>query len=141
MPIFLYSICGMPTTAWLYAKRCHVCTRDPNWRTLGCREAEHANLTAAPPGWPLLLFSYSVCIRCGCCVSSDYSLRVKSIHDNTGPHSLIQKPGGQIVFRIPTLPPCGERAHSSCTIYYITPRAEPGADAVIEHINILQKNT
>uniref|UniRef100_A0A9L0K9P5 F-box domain-containing protein n=1 Tax=Equus asinus TaxID=9793 RepID=A0A9L0K9P5_EQUAS len=29
MPIFLCFIRGTPTTAWL-AKRCHVCTRDPN---------------------------------------------------------------------------------------------------------------
>ena len=34
MPIFLYFIHGMPTTAWL-AKRCHVCTWDPNRWTLG----------------------------------------------------------------------------------------------------------
>uniref|UniRef100_A0A9L0RWW9 tRNA methyltransferase 11 homolog n=1 Tax=Equus caballus TaxID=9796 RepID=A0A9L0RWW9_HORSE len=33
--IFLYFICGMPTTAWL-AKWCHVCTRDPNRQTPGC---------------------------------------------------------------------------------------------------------
>ena len=36
-----------------FAKQCHVCTRDPNQRPLGCREVEHANLTAAPPGRPL----------------------------------------------------------------------------------------
>ena len=29
VPIFLYFICGMPTTAWL-AKGCHVHTQDPN---------------------------------------------------------------------------------------------------------------
>src|SRR3712207_8135111 len=34
------------STAWR-AKRCHVRTWDPKWRSLGCREAEHANLTAA----------------------------------------------------------------------------------------------
>ena len=34
VPIFLYFICGMPTTAW-GAKRCHVPTRDPNRRTPG----------------------------------------------------------------------------------------------------------
>ena len=34
MPIFLYFICGMPTTAWL-DKRCHVCTRDLNQRSPG----------------------------------------------------------------------------------------------------------
>ena len=47
VPIFLHFIRGTPTTAWL-AKWCHVCTRDPNWRTPGHREAECANLTAAP---------------------------------------------------------------------------------------------
>ena len=36
MSIFLYFICGMPTTAWC-AKRCHVRTRDPNRRTPGPR--------------------------------------------------------------------------------------------------------
>ena len=51
VPIFLYFICGMPTTAWS-AKQCYVRTRDPNQRTLGRREAECANLTAAPPGQP-----------------------------------------------------------------------------------------
>ena len=32
MPIFLYFICAMPTTAWL-AKQYHVCTQDPNQQT------------------------------------------------------------------------------------------------------------
>uniref|UniRef100_A0A9L0JRQ5 Uncharacterized protein n=1 Tax=Equus asinus TaxID=9793 RepID=A0A9L0JRQ5_EQUAS len=36
MPIFLYCICGTPTTAWL-AKRCHDRTWDPNRRTPGHR--------------------------------------------------------------------------------------------------------
>ena len=36
MPIFLYFICGTPTTAWL-DKRYHVHTRDPNRQTPGCR--------------------------------------------------------------------------------------------------------
>ena len=48
MPIFLYFIRGMPTTAWLFAKRCHVRTQDPNWQTLGHQEAECANLTTVP---------------------------------------------------------------------------------------------
>ena len=53
MPIFLYSICGMPTTAWL-AKRCHVHTQDPNRRTCEpwASEAECVNSTTAPPGHP-----------------------------------------------------------------------------------------
>ena len=33
-----------------FAKWCHVCTRDPNWGTLGRQEAERTNLTTAPPG-------------------------------------------------------------------------------------------
>ena len=33
MPIFLYFICGTPTTTWL-TKRCHVHTQDPNQQTL-----------------------------------------------------------------------------------------------------------
>ena len=41
----------MPATAWR-AKRCHVCTWDQNWRTLGRWEAERANLTTVPLGWP-----------------------------------------------------------------------------------------
>ena len=36
VPIFLHFICGTPTTAWL-DKQCYICTRDPNWRTPGCR--------------------------------------------------------------------------------------------------------
>ena len=51
MPIFLYFICGMPTTAWR-AKGCHVRTQDPNQRTPGRREAERVNLTAVLPGRP-----------------------------------------------------------------------------------------
>ena len=35
------------------AKRCHVCTWDPNRLTLGHWEAERAHLTAVPQGWPL----------------------------------------------------------------------------------------
>ena len=54
MPIFLYFICGTPTTAWL-AKRCPVSTQDPNRRTAGHWEVEHANLTAVPPGPPQIL--------------------------------------------------------------------------------------
>ena len=34
VPIFLYFICGMPAPLWV-AKRCHVCTQDPNRQTLG----------------------------------------------------------------------------------------------------------
>ena len=40
-----------------FAKLCHVHTWDPNWRTLGRREAERVYLTAAPPGWPKTLLS------------------------------------------------------------------------------------
>ena len=36
MPIFLYFICGTPTTAWL-AKQCHVRTQDSNQWTQGCQ--------------------------------------------------------------------------------------------------------
>ena len=38
-----------------FAKRCHVCTRDPGRGTLGHQGSEGANLTDVPPGWPLLL--------------------------------------------------------------------------------------
>ena len=44
---------GTPTTAWC-AKQCHVFTRDPNQRTPGRQEAEHAHLTTVPPGQPLI---------------------------------------------------------------------------------------
>ena len=40
-----------------FAKQCHVHTRDPNRRTLGCPEAERVNSTAAPPGRPHFFFS------------------------------------------------------------------------------------
>ena len=53
-PIFLYFICGMPTTVWL-DKWCYVRTRDLNQRTPGC-QVERANLTAAPPGHPPAFF-------------------------------------------------------------------------------------
>src|SRR3712207_4915916 len=51
MPILLYFICGMPTTAWL-AKWCHVRIQDPNRRSPDHREADRVNLTAAPLGCP-----------------------------------------------------------------------------------------
>ena len=35
-----------------FAKRCQVCTQDPNRRTPGHQEVEHAHLTAAPLGRP-----------------------------------------------------------------------------------------
>ena len=50
MPIFLYFICGTPTTAWL-AKRCHVHTQDPNRQTPGC-QGGRAHLIDVPPGSP-----------------------------------------------------------------------------------------
>ena len=56
MPIFLYFICGTPTTAWL-AKRCHVRTRDPNQRT-GAAEVERANLTCATGPAPKTITFY-----------------------------------------------------------------------------------
>ena len=52
VPIFLYFLCGLPITAWC-AKWCHVHTGDPNWRIPG-HQSGCANLTAAPPGRPLL---------------------------------------------------------------------------------------
>uniref|UniRef100_A0A9L0SJL6 NFKB inhibitor interacting Ras like 1 n=1 Tax=Equus caballus TaxID=9796 RepID=A0A9L0SJL6_HORSE len=50
------------------AKQCHVRTRDPNQRTPGRREAERANLTAAPLGRPhylpfLLSFSHVCTVK------------------------------------------------------------------------------
>ena len=50
VPVFLYFICGTPTTAWL-DKWCHVCTWDLNQQTLGCRSGT-CDLTAVPLGWP-----------------------------------------------------------------------------------------
>uniref|UniRef100_A0A9L0TAJ6 Protein enabled homolog n=1 Tax=Equus caballus TaxID=9796 RepID=A0A9L0TAJ6_HORSE len=50
-------MCATPTTAWL-AKQYHVRTRDPNRQTRAT-EVEHAILTAAPPGQPLL--EQSIC--------------------------------------------------------------------------------
>ena len=38
MSIFLYFLCGTPTTAWR-AKWCHVRTQDPNQQTAGCWSA------------------------------------------------------------------------------------------------------
>ena len=39
-----------------FAKWCHVPSRDLNWRTAGCQEAECVHLTAVPPGRPLECF-------------------------------------------------------------------------------------
>ena len=51
MPIFLYFICGTPTTAWLLPSGAMLApgiqTGEP-WAA----EAERANLTAATPGRP-----------------------------------------------------------------------------------------
>ena len=61
-----------------FAKRCYVCTRDPNWRTPGCQELERVHLTALPPGQPLIFISLAlvwgpvreeVCVCIGVCVS------------------------------------------------------------------------
>ena len=60
MPIFLYFVCGRPTTAWL-AKRCHVHTQDLNRRTPGRRsgtwELKHCATRPAPR---LTLFFYHI---------------------------------------------------------------------------------
>ena len=50
MPIFLYFICGTPTTAWL-AKRCHVRTGDLSRQTPGRRSGMCA-LNRVPLGRP-----------------------------------------------------------------------------------------
>lgn len=50
-----------------------------------------------PRAFSSLFFSYSVYSRW---LSSDYSVRVKQIHNNMGPHALIPTPEDQIVFRI-----------------------------------------
>ena len=56
MPIFLYFICGTPTTAWL-AKRRHVCAWDSNWRTLGC-QSRMCTLNCCITGPAQKIFSY-----------------------------------------------------------------------------------
>ena len=59
VPIFLYFICGMPATAWL-AKWCHVCTRDLNQQTPGCRSRTcELNCCATGPA-PQLPFALSI---------------------------------------------------------------------------------
>ena len=45
------------------AKQCHVRTRDPGQRTPGRREAEHVDLTAAPPGRPLVILVFELYIN------------------------------------------------------------------------------
>ena len=58
MPIFLYFICGTPTTAWLD----EVHTGHPN-RKPRAAEVEHVNLTAMPPGQALVFTVLnSVCV-------------------------------------------------------------------------------
>ena len=51
MPLFLYFICWMPTTAWR-VKQCHVSTGIWN-SELWATEVECAHLTTVPPGRPL----------------------------------------------------------------------------------------
>ena len=58
MAIFLYFICGTPATAWL-AKWCHVCARDPNWQTPGCRSETGALKCCAARLAQRKFFSYS----------------------------------------------------------------------------------
>ena len=53
VPIFLYFICGIPTTAWL-DERHHVCPQNLNHPTQATKP-EHATLTAPPSSQPLLL--------------------------------------------------------------------------------------
>ena len=53
--IFLYSVCGMPATAWL-DQWCKVCAWDLNQQTQVTSKAERASLTAKPPGWSLFYF-------------------------------------------------------------------------------------
>ena len=52
VPIFLSFICGMPSTAWL-ATQCHICTRDPNQRTVGHQSRTCAlnHCTTGPTQW------------------------------------------------------------------------------------------
>ena len=49
MPIFLYFICGTPTTAWL-DKWCHVHTQEPHRQTPG-RWSRTCTLNRCAPGW------------------------------------------------------------------------------------------
>ena len=49
VPILLYFMCGMPTTAWL-AKWCHVHTQDPKRRTPG-RQSAMCELNHCATGW------------------------------------------------------------------------------------------
>ena len=55
VPILLHFICGMPTTAWL-AKRCHVCTLDPNWWTPG-----HRSRTCELNRYAILILRLNLC--------------------------------------------------------------------------------
>lgn len=58
VPILLYFICGMLTTSWL-AKRCDVCTKDPNQWTLGLpREMSALNHCATVPALQLTFDQY-----------------------------------------------------------------------------------
>ena len=62
MPIFLYFICGTPTTAWR-AKWCHVRTRDPNRQTPGhpprSRTCALNHCATGPAPWPLFNGSFA----------------------------------------------------------------------------------
>ena len=76
VPIFLYIICGMPTTAWL-AKQCHVHTQHPNRRTPGRRRGMcELNCCATGPAPPCISKS-EVCKirrRYKCLMASDQHL-------------------------------------------------------------------
>ena len=61
MPIFLYFIRGMPTTAWLLPSSA---TSAPGILTVAPQAAKKRNvrtLTSAPQGWPLPGFFHKVC--------------------------------------------------------------------------------
>ena len=82
-----------------FAKRCHVHTRDPNRRTPGCREAEHVNLTDAPPGRPQHSTLVDKTATLGRYQTISYfflgeKLKIKETHSHTQPLPHHTKRGG-----------------------------------------------
>ena len=63
MPIFLYFICGTPTTGWL-ANQCHVCTWDLNRWTPGHQSGTCTLNRCATGPAPLFPISYQLCFIC-----------------------------------------------------------------------------
>ena len=75
MPIFLYFICGTPTTAWL-AERCHVCTWDSNQWTPDLRSGTCALNCCDTRLAPEIFFFFFTSSFCPCLFNFDSAFTI-----------------------------------------------------------------